>query len=236
MSDKATEENILKLQKKLNNKKYVQSSKYISKEQVLKEQTIELGTNPVEFLGYNPYEASIELSLKPEFANNSELSYIEKELRAYKNVEGVTYHKELIDTINKNIKKAGAIMLIFFILLTLIAWSLIGNMVRLSIYSKRFMLHTMKLVGATWSFIRAPFLMRNFWIGAFSGIAANCILGTAIYIIAEKEPGVAAILPIKELVAVGAVNILFGVSITVLCAYLSVNRFLRMRGNDLYFI
>lgn len=230
------EEDILKLQKSLDKKEYILSTEYISKEQVLKEQTVELGTNPVEFLGYNPYEASIELSMKPEYADNDNIAKIEKELAGHKDVKEVVYHKELISTINSNIQKISLALSVFLVLLMFISWSLIGNMVRLSIYSKRFLLHTMKLVGATWGFIRRPFLMRNLRIGLLSGVFANILLGTIIYFVAQKEPGIYTVLPIGKAIAVAGIVILFGVGITVLCAFLSVNRFLRMRGNDLYFI
>ena len=236
LDNSMSDQQIADYHKKLSRRSYVKNSVYISKEQVLEEQRKELGTDPVEFLGYNPYEASIELSMKPEFANNESLATIEKELRSDKGVKEVIYHKELIEAINSNIHKIGAALLVLFVLLAIIAWSLIGNMVRLTIYSKRFLLHTMKLVGATWGFIRRPFLVHNMWIGLFSGILANIILGSALYFIAQREPGVMTVLPKEWLVIVAGSIILFGITITVLCAFLSVNRFLRMRAGDLYFI
>lgn len=236
LDNSLSDKQIADYHKKLNKRSYIKSSIYISKEQVLEEQRKELGTDPVEFLGYNPYEASIELSMKPEYANNKSLESIERELRSDTGVKNVIYHKELVGAINSNIHKIGAALLILFILLTLISWSLISNMVRLSIYSKRFLLHTMKLVGATWGFIRRPFLVQNMWIGFFSGIMANIILGTALYLIIQREPGVITVLPQEYIMIVAGGIILFGIIITVLCAFLSVNRFLRMRGNDLYFI
>lgn len=236
LDNSMSDQQIADYHKRLNRRSYVKNSVYISKEQVLEEQRKELGTDPVEFLGYNPYEASIELSMKPEFANNESLATIEKELRSDKGVKDVIYHKELIEAINSNIHKIGAALLVLFVLLAIIAWSLIGNMVRLTIYSKRFLLHTMKLVGATWGFIRRPFLVHNMWIGLFSGILANIILGSALYFIAQREPGVMTVLPKEWLAIVAGAIILFGITITVLCAFLSVNRFLRMRAGDLYFI
>lgn len=236
LDNSMSDQQIADYHKKLSRRSYVKNSVYISKEQVLEEQRKELGTDPVEFLGYNPYEASIELSMKPEFANNESLATIEKELRSDKGVKEVIYHKELIEAINSNIHKIGAALLVLFVLLAIIAWSLIGNMVRLTIYSKRFLLHTMKLVGATWGFIRRPFLVHNMWIGLFSGILANIILGSALYFIAQREPGVMTVLPKEWLAIVAGSIILFGITITVLCAFLSVNRFLRMRAGDLYFI
>lgn len=232
----SNEKEIQKLRNSLNKKAYVAKATYISKEMVLEEQKKELGTDPVEFLGFNPYEASIELSIKPEAATESNLAVIEKEIRIYPSVSEVIYHKELISAINSNINRIGVALLILFALLTIISWSLISNLVRLTIYSQRFLLHTMKLVGATWGFIRRPFLTRNFRIGLCSGIMANIFLGGGLYLLAEREPAIITILPLENIIAVGAATIIFGIVITVLCAYSSVNRFLRMKGNDLYFI
>ena len=236
IKNETKDNDILKIKKSFNQKAYVANTKYISKEMVLEEQKRELGTDPVEFLGFNPYEASIEISLKPEYAVADSLIKIEKQLLSYQGVSEVIYQKDLISAINSNIHRIGIALLILFMLLAIISWSLISNLVRLTIYSKRFLLHTMKLVGATWGFIRRPFIMRNFQIGFTSGVVANILVGSGLYLLAEREPAIITILPFESIAIVGIGIILFGVVITVLCAYLSVNRFLRMRGNDLYFI
>lgn len=236
MKNEASEAEILKFKKEAEKKAYVEKSRYISREQVLEEQRKELDTDPVEFLGYNPYEASVEITLKNEYANSSSIAQIEKELLKKSIVSEVTYQRELIDTINSNIRKISGVLLIFLAMLTIISWSLIGNLVRLSIYSKRFLLHTMKLVGATWGFIRRPFILQNFKIGLLSGIMANALLAGALYLLWQKEPGIATIMPIEHLAMVAAGIMAFGIVICILCAYLSVNKFLRMGGNDLYFI
>lgn len=230
------EETILKLQKEIDKKDYVLSSKYISKEDALEDAKASLGTDPMELLGSNPYEAEIEINLKKDFSNVEKMAEIEKELLKNKCVSEVIYHKGHIDSVNSNIRKVALLLLVLLALLTVISWSLIGNLVRLSIYSKRFLLHTMKLVGATWGFIRRPFLLHNMWIGFAAGIIANALLGTALYMLQQRAPEMALLLPIRELAIVGAAVIAFGIIICTLCAFLSVNRFLRMRNNDLYFI
>ena len=216
---KTDEETILKLHKEIEKKEYVLSSKYISKEDALEDAKASLGTDPMELLGSNPYEAEIE-----------------KELLKNKCVSEVIYHKGHIDSVNNNIRKVALLLLVLLALLTVISWSLIGNLVRLSIYSKRFLLHTMKLVGATWGFIRRPFLLHNMWIGFAAGVIANALLGTALYMMQQRAPEIALLLPMRELAIVGTAVIAFGIIICTLCAFLSVNRFLRMRNNDLYFI
>ena len=173
---------ILKLQKNIERKEYILGSRYISKEEALEEAKTNLGTDPLELLGTNPYEAEIELNLKKEFSSVEKMEQIEKELLKNKEIAEIIYHKGHIDTVNRNIKKAALLLLTLLVLLTIISWSLISNLVRLSIYSKRFLLHTMKLVGATWGFIRRPFLLHNMWIGLAAGFIANALLGTSLSI------------------------------------------------------
>jgi cell division transport system permease protein len=236
MKNGVEESEIMKFKTIIDSRDYVQESTYISREQALEEEKKALNADPTEMLGYNPYEASIEVTLKPEHSNSKTYEQIEKEFRARKEVKDVIYQKELMDAINSNLRHAGIVLLALFAMLALISWSLIGNLVRLSIYSKRFLLHTMKLVGATWGFIRRPFIASNLWIGFFSGILANCILAAALYFLQQNEPSIMAMLPMQQLAMVAGVVILFGMTICALCAFLSVNRFLRMRSNDLYFI
>lgn len=236
LSNSLEENEIQTLKKSIDNDRRILKSSYISKEEALAEETEALKANPAEILGYNPYEASIELTMKPEFSNSVELENLKQTLIKKRGIKEIIYQRDLVDTINSNIQRAGFMLLALLVMLTLISWSLIGNLVRLSIYSKRFLLHTMKLVGATWSFICRPFIVKNMWIGFLSGIIANLLLSAGLYILSHSEPGIMSILPIDGLIAVGVGITLFGMTICMLCAFLSVRRFLRMRKNDLYFI
>ena len=236
INNETSEDAILKIKNEIDSDKRILSTTYISREQALAEESKALKTNPAEILGYNPYEASLEITMKPEYANSTELATIEKTLLKKKGVKEIIYQKELVDTINTNIRKAGIILLALLAMLTIISWSLIGNMVRLSIYSKRFILHTMKLVGASWGFICRPFIIKNMWIGIFSGIAANAILASGLYMLQQNEPEIANIIQLDKLAIVAAMVIVFGMTICMLCALISVLRFLKMRRNDLYFI
>mgnify|MGYP003302051457 FL=1 len=230
------ESDILKFKKSIDSDNRILKSIYISKEQALAEETLALKANPMELLGYNPYEASVEITMKPEFSNSAELEKLKSMLTAKKGVKEILYQKDLVDTINSNIQRAGILLLALLVMLTLISWSLIGNLVRLSIYSKRFLLHTMKLVGATWNFISRPFIIKNMWIGFSSGIIANILLAAGLYFLQQNEPAIASMLPAEGLIVVATGITLFGMIICMLCAFLSVRRFLRMRKNDLYFI
>lgn len=230
------EADVLKFREQLEKRKYVANTEYISGAEILEEQKRELGCDPVEFLGYNPYEPSIDLELNKEYTHPDSMAMIEQQLLKDKRVSQVVYHREIIEVVNSNIRKIAVALFAIMILLTLISWSLIGSAVRLSIYSKRFLLHTMKLVGASWGFIRRPFLLHNLRIGLLSGIIADALLGAIFYIITLHEPAVITILPPMHLAATAAAVVIFGITMTVSCAYTSVEQFLRMRGNDLYFI
>ena len=161
LSDDMREADILALQKQLNKEPYVKQTNYISKDQALKEQTEAMGTDPAEFLGYNPFSASIEIKLNADYANSDSIHLIEQELMGKKNILEVNYPQDLIDSVNRNLRKASLFLLGLAALLTLISFALSNNTIRLTVYSKRFLIHTMKLVGASRSFIRKPFLARN---------------------------------------------------------------------------
>ena len=236
VSDDMKEPEALKFQKTLNEKSYVKESVYISKEQALKEQTEAMGTDPAEFLGYNPFTASIEIKLNAQYANSDSIAWIEKEILTNKKVMEVSYPQNLIDSVNRNIQKVSIFLLGLAALLTLISFALINNTIRLAIYSKRFLIHTMKLVGASWSFIRRPFLVRNVWIGVLAGIMADAILLGMAYMLVKYEPQLIEIITPNARLVVMASVFVFGLAITFLCAYISINKYLRMKASALYYI
>lgn len=234
VNDDLKETQIIKLQKDLNRKPYVKQTTYISKEQALKEQTQAMGTDPSEFLGYNPFSPSIEIRLNAAYAHPDSIQWIEKELMSGKKLVEVSYPQDLLDSVNRNIGKISLIMLGFAVLLLLISFALINNTIRLAIYSKRFLIHTMKLVGASWSFIRRPFLIRNLWIGIFAALLADALLVGMAYMAVKYEPDLLAIITMKSLLIVVVSVLVFGITITTLCALISINRYLRMKVNELY--
>ena len=236
ISDDMKETDILKLQKRLNNEPFVKETEYISKKQALKEQTEAMGTDPQEFLGYNPFTASIEIKLHSDYANSDSIAKIEKLIKRNTNIQDVLYQKDLIDAVNENIRNISLVLLGLAIMLTFISFALINNTIRLAIYSKRFLIHTMKLVGASWGFIRRPFLKRNIWSGVLAAFIADTILMGAAYWLVSYEPElIRGITPEVMLLVSGAV-LVFGVVITFLCAYLSINKYLRMKASTLYYV
>ena len=228
------EADILTFQKQLDAAPYVKNSEYISKTQALKEQTEALGTDPAEFLGYNPFTASIEIRLNSDYTNADSIAKIETVLKKNKNIKDILYQQELIDVVNENIRNIMLVLLGLAALLTLISFALINNTIRLTIFSKRFLIHTMKLVGANWSFIRRPFLRKHMWNGFVAGVLADMALGAGVYWLLEFEPELYQIITPEVLTLIGAIVLFFGMFISYICAYVSINRFLRMKENDLY--
>lgn len=215
---------------------YAKEVVYISKEDILSEQTTSMGIDPTEFLGYNPYTASIEIKLRADYANTDSIVPIKNRLMRYTQIREITYPSELMDNVNDNIRKISAVLLALALALTLISFALINNTIKLTIYSQRFLLHTMKLVGASWGFIRQPFLLRNMCIGIISGILANGLIIGGIYLLLRYEPQMSYLFTLPTMAIVGACVMLFGLLITLLCAYASINRFLKMKAGDLYYI
>lgn len=236
ISDDMKESDILKFQKKLDAEPFVKESVYISKKQALKEQSEAMGTDPQEFLGYNPFTASIEIKLNSDYANTDSIAKIEKIIRKNTNIQDIMYQKELIDAVNDNIRNISIVLLCLALVLTFISFALINNTIRLAIYSKRFLIHTMKLVGASWGFIRKPFLMRNIWSGVIAAVIADGILMAAAYMLVSYEKDLIEIITPEIMLIVAASVLLFGVVITFLCAYFSINKYLRMKASSLYYI
>ena len=236
ISDDMKESDILKLQKKLDKEPFVKETEYISKKQALREQTEAMGTDPQEFLGYNPFTASIEIKLHSDYANSDSIAKIEKKIKRNTNIQEVLYQKDLIDAVNDNIRNISLMLLGLAVILTFISFALINNTIRLTIYSKRFLIHTMKLVGASWSFIRRPFLRRNFWIGVLSAVIADAVLWGAAYWLVSYEPELIRGITPEVMLLVSVAVLVFGVLITWLCALLSINKYLRMKASTLYYI
>ena len=219
---------------KLSARPYISKLEYISKEQVLEEQKESMGTDPSEFAGVNPFVSEIDFQLAAEYANNDSLQWISKELKQLPKVTEITYPQDLIDSVNKTLRKISLVLLILAGLLLFVSFALINNTVRLGIYSRRFGIHTMKLVGASWNFIRKPFIRRAIILGLLAGIIAIVVLGIGVYMLFNYEPDVREVITPEVLVVTAVAVLVFGVVITTLCSWFSVNRFLRMKAGELY--
>ncbi len=223
-------------QKKLEKTPWAKSVKFIDKETALKELIEEIGENPEDLLGYNPALASFEVYLNAEYANADSMKLAEKMIKQNKNVQDVIYRKDIIHLVNDNVKKISMILLSLAVILTLISYSLIRNTVRLMIYSKRFLIRTMQLVGAGRSFIRKPFIIENLISGAVASFLAMGYIYGILFYFDTKIGGVVNLLDLQTLIIIFAVIFVFGILIMTTATILAVNKYLRMNTGDMYYI
>ena len=233
LKDNQKETEIKKMQKSLDALPFIKSTEYISKEQAAKELEEELGENPETFLGFNPLQASIEVKLHSEYANPDSLQVIEKKIRNYTSVSELLYRKDMI---HNNMKRLGLILLTLAAVLMIISFVLISNTIRLLIYSKRFLIHTMKLVGATSGFIRRPFVKYNIVSGIFASILAILMLTGALYYLQNELKGFIQILDMQTLLLVYVAVFALGIVLSVIATIFAVNKYLRMGVDKLYYI
>lgn len=234
LDDGMDNRDILRLQRSLEKQPFVKEMTYISKEDALKDYVREMGIDPRRFAGFNPLRASLEIRLKSAYANTDSIERIEKLLGQESHIKDIVYQQELIDAINKNIGRISLLLLGLAALLLLISFALINNTIKLTIYAKRFLIHTMQLVGAGWGFIRRPFLWRNFWVGLFAGLLADAALWGLAGRLVTSEPGLVEVVTSEVMGLVAAAVLVAGVLITCFCALLSINKYLRMRTEALY--
>ena len=236
LKDNQKETEIKKMQKSLDALPFIKSTEYISKEQAAKELEEELGENPEIFLGFNPLQASIEVKLHSEYANPDSLQVIEKKIRNYTSVSELLYRKDMMEIVHNNMKRLGLSLLTLAAVLMIISFVLISNTIRLLIYSKRFLIHTMKLVGATSGFIRRPFVKYNIVSGIFASILAILMLTGALYYLQNELKGFIQILDMQTLLLVYVAVFALGIVLSVIATIFAVNKYLRMGVDKLYYI
>lgn len=236
LKDNQKDADIKRMQKKLDALPFIKSTEYISKEQAAKELEEELGENPETFLGFNPLQASIEVRLHSEYANPDSLGRIEHQLKNYASVSDLLYRKDMMEMVHNNMRKLSIILLALAAVLMAISFVLVGNTIRLLIYSKRFLIHTMKLVGATPRFIRRPFIWYNVVSGLFASVLAILMLTGTLYYLQNELAGFVQILDIRTLLMVFAAVAVLGVSLSIVATIFAVNKYVRMEGDKLYYI
>ena len=225
---------LIEFNKILDGESFTKSTEFISKEAATKDLENELGEDFVNFLGFNPIMASIDVKLNSSYANNDSLNNISGLLQKNKIVHEVYYQKNLIEKLNNNIRKISFFLFAFSLILFFIAFALINNTIRLSVYSKRFVIRTMSLVGAESQFIQKPFLINAIYQGLYSAIFAVFLLIGSIQLI-QKET--ASILNINDLQIIGIVFIVLfcsGVIISVASTFFAVRRFIYSNEDELY--
>ena len=234
LEDGTETEEAKKIQAELTGEPYVAHVNYISPEQALAEQIESMGVEPTEFLGENPFSISMELRMTAEYACNDSLNWITSGLKAKPNVADVIYQKDLVESLNRNLKRISLSLLAVAMLLVVVSLVLINNTVRLSVFSHRFTIHTMKLVGARWGIIRRPFLRLATFIGLASATLADGMLIAGCKWAESYDSTVATYVTTQSLGIMTAILYGTGLVITLACTYLSVTSALRKKESDLY--
>jgi len=213
---------------------YAKSINYISKEDALKEHIAAMGEDPTDFLGFNPLRASLEIKLNADYANNDSVRMLESKLKVFKGIERIAYQKELIGLVNDNVRKISLVLLGLALVLLIVAVALINNTVRLSIYSNRFLINTMQLVGATDWFIRKPYIKRAALNGLLSAIIACVFLVAVIYYVMYEFGLTGMSINTASMVWVAIIVVLSGMTLMALSTFTAVSRYLKMNTNDMY--
>lgn len=236
LKDNASEQDITRLQNYLTLTDFTKKQEYITKEAALEEHIAGLGEDPTELLGFNPLRASIEVYLNADYAQTDSIELIEQKLQTFKSIEELVYQKDMVQMLNENVSKVSLILSSIAIILLFISIVLINNTIRLSVYSQRFIINTMKLVGARALFIRRPFLRRSFFNSIIAALISLTLLGAAVYYVQSEIGDAMSLYNWHIIVPVCAVVILFSFLIMMVSTFLGVNRYLKMKTDDLYYI
>jgi len=235
LNEDVKEVDIIQLQKTLDAREYVKTTEYITKEKAAKDLQKDLGEDFISFLGYNPLPSSIDVRFKADFANEDSLSTLKTELEKNKYVKEVSYQQSLVSMVNENLRKISLIILGFSSLLLIIAIALINNTIRLSVYSKRFLIRTMQLIGATEGFIRKPFIAKGVIQGIMGSIVAIVLLVFTLYFAQKEVPELQDLQDAALFIKLFIFVTVLGIIISWISTYLAVRKYLKIKTDYLYY-
>lgn len=235
LNDDAKEVDVAKLKKSIDASTYTKSALLKTKEEAAAELQEELGEDFIGFLdGVNPIPATIDLKLEAAYTHPDSIQWIVQKLQANANVKEVAYSPDLIAKVNENMKKISLVLFAFSIILLLIAVALINNTIRLAMYSKRFIIRSMQLVGANRSFIQRPFLWQGIIQGVFAGLIAMGMLVGILYLLRNEIPEFLQFQDMLIFAKLFGLTVLLGIFIAFISTFFAVNRYIRMKLDDLY--
>ena len=234
LDQKAAPDTVAMIGKQLQALDSIKEVRFISKDQAAREFQEYLGTDFVDFLQENPLPDSYELKLDAAASDRQSLARLEKQISAWVGVEEVVYQKNVIDQISTNVNKFNLVLLMFGGALLVISLVLLNNTIRVSIFSKRYVINTMKLVGATHGFIRRPFMSRSFYMGLTAAIVANGLLFGGIQMITRYDPSTTVYFDDMMLLCTGALIIVISLTLTLACTYFSTNKYLKKKASEVY--
>lgn len=234
LEDGIKEVDVERLQKAIDISDYSLSTKYISKDDAVEVLKQDLGEDFMQYLDYNPLLACIDIKLNAEYAHPDSLAMIKSQLMRSSKIKEITYEESLVQIVQENIQRIGALMLGFSILLLIVAIALINNSIRLSIYSKRFLIKSMQLVGATQTFIRRPFVQKGIVHGIYSALIAILLIMGVMYYSQQYLPDLIQIQDIEILAYLFVIVLVLGIVISWVSTSLAVRKFIRTRSDKLY--
>lgn len=235
LKENVAEEEALALNAQIQKNPAVKTTKYISKEQGTLEMKEMLGPDFLSAFESNPIPISIEIGMNADYVSAGKMQELIQVLTAFPQVDEVTYQASLVEMLNKNMEKIGLTLLVFVILLLLVSFVLINNTVRLNVYSKRFSIYTMRLVGATKSFIRAPFLIKALFQGLIAGLLASAFLTGLLYWMRNEYGQLFSLFHMESIVIVLGGIVLLGMVICIVCTFFVVSRLVTLHNDELYY-
>lgn len=235
LNDSAKEVEVDQLKKRLLLADYTKNIEYVSKEDAAEIMKEENGEDFMEYLGYNPLQNSIDVHLKADFVTNDIIDDITEELSEKDFIADLRYDKDLVFLMNNNVKKITFWVLVISALFTLIAVLLINSSIRLAVYSKRFIIKTMQMVGATKSFIRKPFIYKSVQLGVIGAIIALAAMGVVLYYLNQTFPELQLVKEPLLIVGLFAGIFIIGIVITWLSTFIATQRFLNLKTDQLYY-
>ncbi len=225
------------IQQFLDKSNFTKSANFISKEDALQEHIDYLGENPEEFLGFNPLFPLFEVKLHAQYANVDSVAMIEKQLGIFSaQIEEVNYQKDFMNEVNENIVRVTWVLVGLTLVLLFISFVMINNTIRLRIHSDRFIVNTMKLVGAKSWFIRKPYVLKSIWNGIVAAILAMLIIAGILYYIYIKFDMNIRFISLDASLIVATIILLSGIILSAISSYFAVGRYVRMRTDDMYFV
>lgn len=235
MKTDVAEEDALAFRRKIDGMRFIKSSDFVSREQGISEMRSLLGEDFLDVFETSPIPVSIDVTLKADYVSADSLDMVKSEIAASPLVDEVVYQRSLVDALNSNLSKISVVLGIFIVLLLFISYVLINNTVRLNVYARRFTIHTMRLVWATRSFIRAPFVLQAVFQGIFSAIVAIIMLLAIMFVVRNEFAQLFEVFRLDLLLIVLGIVIASGVVICVSSTYFVVNKLVSLKKDELYF-
>ncbi len=235
MKQSVSDEAALKFRESLENERYIKNTTFVSKEQGKRELAAQLGEDFLDVFETSPIPVSIDITLDAEYVSSDSLEVVRKEISKSALVDEVVYQKSLVDTLNANLSKISVVLGVFIALLLFISFVLINNTVRLNVFARRFTIHTMKLVGATRSFIRAPFLVQSAFQGVFAAFIAIIVLLGLMFLMRSGFAQLFEIFRLNLLLVVMGIILVSGLAICLISTWFVVNKLVSLRKDELYY-